>query len=123
MQRLRPKDIKDYREQQLAKQGNKCMLSGISLSPDRAVLDHSHASGKIRGVLDRGVNSFLGKIENGMKMNRIDNAMLQAICNNLQTYLNSEVPVLHPTYRTPEEKAQRAKHKRARARKKKKANA
>lgn len=120
MRKLKSSEIKALREELLRQQNFRCALSDVELTAQRAVLDHAHDSGRIRAVLDRGVNSLLGKIENGMKINRIDTLMLENICRNLIAYINeSQKDLLHPTHRTPEERKQRAK-KRAQARRKKK---
>lgn len=117
MNRLRPKDIKDYREQQLAKQGNKCALCNQHLELSDAVLDHNHLEGHCRGVLHRFCNTYLGNIENNQKRNKITNDQLTNILSNAQAYMKSSLGVLHPTYRTPEEKAARAKKRRQRKKK------
>lgn len=117
MRKLKSSEIKDFREKTLNEQGNKCALSGIELSKERAVVDHSHKSGLIRAVIDRGVNSFLGKLENGMTINRISIGMLKTICENLISYLGNESEILHPSHKTPEEK--KALQKKRRQRKKK----
>lgn len=120
MRRLKYKEIKEIREALLKAQDDKCALSGIPLSPDRAVLDHAHDSGKIRATLDRGVNAFLGKIENSMVMNRISQDMLAIICERLIEYITtSEKDLLHPTHRTPEEKKALQAKRRKNARKRK----
>ena len=67
MQRLTPKQLKEYREAQWLAQGKRCALTGYTISLDQAVVDHDHATGRIRGVLHRGVNSLLGKIENEVR--------------------------------------------------------
>lgn len=99
----------------LQDQNNKCKLSQIDLVPERAVLDHAHSSGRVRAVLDRGVNAFLGKIENNMARNRITKQMLKVICENLIKYIEEETDTYHPTYKTPEEKKALTKKRRARA--------
>ena len=118
MRKLKYSEIKIVREQLLKEQDNRCALSGIKLTNDRAVLDHAHGDGKIRKVLDRGVNALLGKIENGLLMNGITLEMLENICLNLVDYIkNSEQEILHPTYRNPEEKKAQAKIRAAKKRK------
>lgn len=119
MRKLKYTEIKTLREQLLKEQNYKCALSDMPLTPERAVVDHNHKNGRIRAVLDRGVNSLLGKIENGMAINLIDLERLHIMCLNLITYLKeSEKDLLHPTHKTPEERKTRAK-KRAQAKRKK----
>lgn len=83
---------------------------------DDAVLDHCHKTGLIRGVLHRGCNSLLGKIENNMPRSQVNLDRLEKIAENLIKYIvTPKSEFLHPTHRTPEEKKLRAK-KRAKAR-------
>ena len=119
MRRLKHSEIKKYREKMLSEQGFKCGLSGIDLTPDRAVLDHNHEDGIIRKVLDRGVNCFLGKIENGMAINKITEEMLITIIENLLEYMRYKTELIHPTHRTPEEKKALQAKRRKNARKRK----
>jgi hypothetical protein len=121
MMRLKHKEIKEYREQRLKEQKHVCALCNDYIEDD-AVLDHDHKTGKIRRVLHRGCNALLGKIENSMAMNRVDFYRLEHWASNLVGYLQQEYEdIVHPTYRTPEEKkqARAASRKRAAARRKK----
>lgn len=112
LQRLKHKDIVEYRKQQLAKQDNRCALC-MDIIVDDAVLDHCHKSGLIRGVLHRGCNSLLGKIENNMPRNRVTVERLRGLAHNLIEYITTtNSTAIHPTHRTPEEKAEIKKQKR-----------
>lgn len=113
--RIKHSEIKRYRHQILAEQGDKCALCGHSIDSTEAVLDHNHKSGYIRGTLHRGCNSFLGKIENSLVMNKISAERLHTILGNIEFYMNSHRLLVHPSHRTPEEKKLLAK-KRARRR-------
>jgi hypothetical protein len=113
MNRLKTKEIKPYREQHLIKQNKCCALCGEPITDD-AVLDHDHRSGYVRGVLHRGCNSFLGKMENSQAMNRITASKLQAILKNYNLYVNQHHDVLHPSYKTEEERKERTKARRRR---------
>ena len=115
--RLKTNEIRDYRLKTLDAQGHNCALCNEVIALTEAVLDHDHKSGLVRGVLHRGCNSLLGKIENSLVMNRITADRLESILLNLQNYTHQDLGVLHPTHRTPEEKKLRAK-KRAKLRKK-----
>lgn len=100
--KLKYKQVKEFRSQQLEKQDNRCGLCA-QIVIDDAVLDHCHKTGQIRGVLHRGCNALLGKIENNMSRNRVDMGRLAQIANNLIRYLTAE-PIseyLHPTYKEP----------------------
>ncbi|KAB2970323.1 MAG: exonuclease VII [Zoogloea sp.] len=112
MNRLRTKDVKAYREQLVTKQGNTCALCKQELQASDAVLDHNHKTGYVRSALHRFCNTYLGAIENNIKRNKITEQQLSNILSNAQSYMQSQQDVLHPTYRTPEEKAERAKKRR-----------
>ena len=110
--RLKPKDIAPYRTEQLAKQDCLCALCNEPIDGD-AVLDHDHKSGLIRKVLHRGCNALLGHLENNMPRNKISVERLEKWSRNLIEYITTvHSDVHHPTYRTPEEKIQRAQARR-----------
>ena len=111
MYKLKYKEIKEYREQFLKEQNGKCLLCGQQIEPGKEVLDHDHRSGQIRGVLHRGCNALLGKIENSMAMNGIDDWLLSNICHRLISYRIHKKELLHPTYKTIEEKKLKQKLK------------
>jgi len=52
-----------YKKFIMAAQNWKCPVCGKTLEPNSsdACLDHSHRTGKIRGVLCRGCNGYIGK--------------------------------------------------------------
>lgn len=116
--RAKPKDIKPLREQFLKEQLGLCALCHEPIAEGEAVLDHAHDTGHLRSVLHRGCNAFIGHIENNQARNKITPARLARILANFERYVQTQKPILHPTHRTPEEKAERAK-KRAKARRKK----
>jgi hypothetical protein len=116
--KLKYSQVKDFRQQQLDRQHHRCGLCGDPVDDQEAVLDHDHKSGLLRGVLHRGCNSLLGKIENAMPRSRVNLDRLAAISMNLIKYLTAD-PVsefLHPTYKTPEETAMKKKKGRGRGR-------
>lgn len=116
--KLRASQIPDYREQLLASQGGCCALCGDAIEPGKAVLDHDHRTGHIRGVLHRGCNAMEGVLTNNMARNLMTWSRMEQLFENIQWYQQQQQPVLHPTHRTPEERKIRAK-KRAQARRKK----
>lgn len=61
------KEKKATRDFLLKEQNDLCALTGLPLSADKAVLDHSHQTHYVRGVLHRSVNSCLGVFENAWK--------------------------------------------------------
>lgn len=117
-ERLKAAGIAAYRELELASQGGLCALCSEPVEPGKAVLDHDHKSGHIRGVLHRGCNALEGNITNALPRNLITPERLRAIFQNWARYHQEQKDLLHPTHRTQEERKARAK-KRARARKKK----
>ena len=117
--RLKQKDIKPLREQYLNEQLGLCGICHELIDPTEAVLDHCHTTGQIRSVLHRFCNTFISHIENNQKRNKISPSQLSNILANFQTYVATLKPILHPTYKTPEERRARTK-KRAKARRAKK---
>ena len=110
--KLKYSEVKTQRLQKLLEQDNRCSLCGETIEDD-AVLDHDHKTGKIRHVLHRGCNALLGKIENNMARNKVSLLRLKGIADNIYEYLNKDYDdVLHPTYKTPEEKKLKRKKKR-----------
>lgn len=106
-------------------QNQRCALCGAPFgkkAPMDPVLDHDHNTGAIRGVLHRGCNSLLGKVENNAPRYGVRD--LFAFGSGLQAYLvKHQVPVtdlIHPTYKTEDEKrlARNARARKARAAKK-----
>ena len=117
--KAKSKDIKPLRDQFLNEQHGLCALCFEAIAPGEEVLDHDHKSGYLRSVLHRGCNAYIGALENNMARNRITPQRLTAILTNFETYVRTHKPILHPTHRTPEEKAERAR-KRAKAKRAKK---
>lgn len=113
--RLKQQELAAYRARAVLDQAGVCPLCGQHLALKDAVLDHRHKDGWIRKAIHRGCNLFLGKIENNIVRNRISDQQLTAILQNYQTYVNDTTDILHPRYRTPEEKRIRAQ-KRAKKR-------
>ncbi|AHB12117.1 endonuclease VII [Xylella phage Paz] len=106
-------------------QGGRCKLCQGKLgtkAPLDPVLDHDHLTGAVRGVLHRGCNSLLGKVENNAL--RYGVHALSAFCHGLAPYFQAHVTnitnLLHPTFKTADEKrlARNAKARKARANKK-----
>jgi len=106
VEKLKYKDIPAVRNYQIEQQGYRCGLCDDIIEPGKAVLDHDHRSGIIRRVLHRGCNSMLGKIENNMARSEIDLFRLMKISSKVADYIsNTATNWIHPTFKTPEEKA------------------
>lgn len=125
MRKLKTTEVGTVREELRAKQGGRCALCKMPVAVGEAVLDHDHSTGIVRGTLHRGCNSLLGKIENNYK--RYGVRHLGAFCAGVLAYLEAhmvdQTGLLHPTFKTEEEKrvARNAKARKARAAKKVKA--
>lgn len=115
--KLARQQVKEYRELTLKQQNNKCALCGLDLELKDTVLDHNHKTGYIRGALHRFCNTYLGALENNIARNKITPNQLSGIMQNAISYMQSSHPILHPTYRSPEEKKQQAKIRAAKKRK------
>lgn len=125
MKRLTAAQVKLLRVKLAAEQGGRCSICQGQLgtkAPLDPVLDHCHQTGAVRGVLHRGCNSLLGKVENNA--GRYGVRELFAFCRGLAPYLQKHMTnitgFLHPTYKTEDEKrlARNAKARKARAAKK-----
>lgn len=119
--RLTPKQLVEFRQATWEAQGKTCGLTGRPMALSDAVADHCHTTGVIRGVIDRGANSMLGKIENHRKLARLTSDKdLSLFLANVISYLNKgaakayqpDAP-LYPTHRTADEK-RLVRNKRAR---------
>lgn len=107
--RLTQAATKAHREAKLKEQGGRCALTGYTISAAEAVLDHDHATGHVRGVLHRGVNSLLGKIENNHKRYGVSLPMLRAMAPAVASYIERDYSdnAYYPTHRTADEKRER----------------
>lgn len=123
MQKLKSKDLKEYRLHLLAKQGNVCAICKLACTEEQAVLDHDHSAGHVRAVLHRGCNAVEGKIINAIKRYGIKDP--RGYLNGLVAYhvLHEQnmTGLIHPTHRTPDEKKVLLKKRVARKKKAKKA--
>ncbi|UZV39752.1 DNA endonuclease VII [Xanthomonas phage NED111] len=122
MKRLTATQVKLLRIKLAAEQGNRCCLCqgqfGLK-APLDPVLDHDHKTGAVRGVLHRGCNSLLGKVENNAGRYGVRDvfAFCAGIPNYLRSHLTNITGYLHPTFKTDDEKriARNAKARKRRA--------
>ena len=113
--RLSAGKLKEWREATWLAQGKRCALTGYSISLAEAVADHDHATGHVRGVLHRGVNSLLGKCENNYRRYGVSLPMLRAMAPAIAAYIEKDYsnnPLYH-THRSEDEKRE-LRNKRAR---------
>lgn len=120
--RLSASKLKAWREAKLNEQGGVCLLTHYPIPTGKAVADHDHETGHIRGVISRGANSMLGVIENNRKRFGLSWPEVYALCRNLQVYRDSDHTVnpIYPTHKTEDEKrlVRNAKARASRAKKK-----
>lgn len=119
-QKLKSKDVSNIRLKLLEAQGFRCAICNQEILEDQAVLDHNHKDGHVRAVLHRTCNAVEGKIVNAMRRYGIKNPReyLEGLVKYHDFHETNQTGLIHPTHRTPEEKAARVK---ARAKKKREA--
>ena len=116
--RLKTTEVAKVREEMMATQGGRCALCGQPLgtkAPLDPVLDHDHHTGAIRGVLHRGCNSLLGKVEYGAAGYGVRYLVLfgAGLSTYLRVNLTNTSGMLHPSFKTETEKRE-LRNKRAR---------
>lgn len=94
-------------------QNGLCLLCKQAIDKEDTVLDHCHKTGYLRGVLHRGCNAALGKIENCRPQNGlVDDVKFATFLSNIAEYiLTARIDAIHPTFFTPEEKAAKRNNK------------
>lgn len=121
MRRIKTTEVKTVRSAILKQQGYKCAVCTAPLHASATkdpVLDHDHDAGHLRGVLCRNCNQMEGKVKTCATRGKYKLSRIQWLTNLLNYWtLHSEpqVPLLHPTHKTAEEK-RLAKNKKARDR-------
>lgn len=112
-QRLKPKEVPDYRKALLRKQNNICPLCGNVIRPDQAVLDHDHGTGRVRAVLHRACNSSEGRILHWIRRTGTVTDPLSFI-ESLAIYWTVEYEdnKLHPSHKSEEEQLAQQQRKR-----------
>ena len=121
MRRIKTSEVASTRAAILKAQGYKCALCGASLKSGAKkdpVLDHCHTNGHLRGVLCRNCNQMEGKVKTSAT--RAVGAVrakdwLRSLVDYLDRHEEPQVPLLHPTHKTEEEK-RLARNKKARER-------
>ena len=119
MERMRASQIAPVRARILADQSGLCLL--CKRKPKVPCLDHCHKDGFIRGVLCRGCNALLGKLENNRaRYGLSDEVAFNNFLRGVLPYLYASATkyqLIHPTFKTEDEKrlARNAKARKARA--------
>lgn len=123
MERLTASMMAPVRARILVSQGGVCCLCGRK--PKTPVLDHDHRNGWVRGVLCRGCNAMLGHLENNRARDELMNdgdfaRFLASVMAYLHKHHNGPTNLLHPSYKTEDQKrlARNAKARKTRAAKK-----
>lgn len=123
MQKLTYSQVAPVRANILLKQSGCCVLCGRK--PRTPCLDHCHTNGWVRGVLCSGCNAMLGKLENNRARYGLgDDATFFKFLARVGVYLSQHklgpTNLLHPTYKTEDEKrlARNARARKSRAAKK-----
>ena len=121
MRRLKTTEVAATRFTLLHTQGMTCALCKLPCTTLDAVLDHDHSTGAVRASLHRTCNALLGKVENNYKRYGVKNlgAFCAGLAGYLQTHRVNQTGLLHPTYKTEDEKREKrnktARVKRAKA--------
>lgn len=106
--KLKYSEVAKTRASMLQSQGGTCALCSLPIAKGKDVLDHDHTEGHLRGVLHSGCNSLLGRVENNYRRYGVPD--LRCFLAGASMYLtkSSRIPmdqrVLHPTFKTLDEK-------------------
>lgn len=110
MRKLKSVEIKDIKEILLRDQGGICEICKQPLILDsglgsQAVADHCHKTGSMRGVIHRGCNVLLAKVEKGARHGVKDVlGFALGVGLYMQRHSKDQYGLLHPSFRTPTEK-------------------
>lgn len=117
MRKLKTTEVAAVRENLRAANQARCELCKLPCTAADAVLDHDHITGAIRGTLHRSCNALLGKVENNYRRYGVKDlaAWGAGIAQYLRRHTVNAHGLLHPTFKTEEEKRER-RNKLARAR-------
>ena len=101
--KLKPKEVREFREALLKKQEWLCALCGKIVQLSEATLDHCHDTGHVRAVLHRNCNSIEGRIRHWANRSGIDPVQfLEAVLDHWGKQYD-HLP-LHPKHKNAIEK-------------------
>lgn len=116
--KLKHREIAACRDSLLEQQDYRCRLCDDYIEDD-AVLDHDHRTGVVRGVLHRGCNSMLGRIERNMAISKLSMIRFIKFTEQITDYMqNTDSNYIHPTFKTKEERTMAYKKKKGGGKKK-----
>lgn len=96
--------------------GRPCPITGkVIVELKDAVIDHSHKTGEVRGVLSRWGNAQLGKAENAANRSKGEQSIEQTLENMLAWLRKPGVGLMYPTHKTDADKKEAAAAKRKKA--------
>jgi hypothetical protein len=103
--KLKASQIPETRKALLANQQGLCGICGLHIVDD-PVLDHDHKTGAIRSVAHRGCNSAEGRVLGILKRSGIKEPrmFLTSLVRYLETHDVDQHNLIHPTFRTADEK-------------------
>lgn len=108
MRQLETKHLDSVRKQLVAKQNNLCAVCGRPFTKtDRAVVDHDHGTGVIRGALHNSCNGVEGRLK--ARAHRGHKGVtayeyLIGLGEYLKKHSVPQYQLIHPDFMTPERK-------------------
>ncbi len=121
---LKAGEVAGVRTQLLTKQGGKCAVCNqVIRGADRAVLDHDHDTGFIRGVLHASCNGIEGRMKAlGHRSHKgvVSADYIIGLGKYLEEHRKPKYAAWHPSFKTPQQRkdAVNAKARKRRAAKK-----
>lgn len=105
---LRTSEVKSVCDQLVKRQGNKCAVCNEPFTArDRAVLDHCHDSGFIRGALHNSCNGAEGRIKTKANLGHkgVSSAdYVIGLGKYLESHKTPKFNLIHPTHLTEDQK-------------------
>jgi len=124
IKQLKTSEVASVLKQLVTKQGGVCAICNKAFTKrDRAVLDHCHDTGFIRGALHNSCNGAEGRIKTKARLGHkgvSPSEYVQGLGRYLAKHSKPQFKLIHPTHMTEDQKRlqRNAKARAARARKK-----